>query len=214
MYGESKAHEDTLIRTLLAIYRYTSKYCPGMKRISLVTGQPIVSHNADEKERLSSMLRGTHNFIVNGEKQTVNIEEVGVAAEGTGAFWSSPQEGEVRIIDVGSGTVNCATMNGGRHINNASETLNFGIETTGNKNDLDGFARGIIRSTTSLKWKRSDKVFLCGGIADELLPYIAFHYDKVRAVTPVLEKHNGREILTPLYANAVGFYVIAGMKYG
>src|SRR5690554_4638402 len=80
MYGESKAHEDTLIRVLLAIYRYTSKYCPGANRISIVTGQPIISHNAEEKERLASMLRGKHDFIVNGEKQSVTIEEVGVAA--------------------------------------------------------------------------------------------------------------------------------------
>lgn len=214
MYGDSKAHEDTLIRVLLAIYRYKAKYCPDAQRISLVTGQPIVSHKVEEKERLASMLRGKHNYTVNGENQTIVIEEVGVAAEGSGAFWASPRDGEIRIIDVGSGTINCATINGSRHINNASKTFNFGIETAGNKDDLDGFARGIIRATTSLKWKRGDTVYLCGGITAVLLPYMAFHFDKIQAITPILAKHNGREILTPIYANAVGFYEIARMTYG
>lgn len=214
MYGDSKAHDDTLIRVLLAIYRYRSKYCPGLNRISIVTGQPIISHKVDDKELIANMLRGNHEYTVNGVIQRITIEEVGVAAEGSGASWANQLTGEIRIIDVGSGTINCATINDMRHINNASATFNFGMETAGDKWGLDSIARAIVRATTSLKWKRDDRVFLCGGIANELLPYLTFHYARIQTLTPQLRKHDGIELLTPLYANAVGFYEIARLSYG
>ena len=103
MYGESKAHDDTLIRVLLAIYRYRTRYCPGFDRFKIVAGQPIVSHNVNEKTKLAELLKGEHVISVNGAPQHIIIEEVGIAAEGTGAFMSHPQSGVVRIIDVGSG---------------------------------------------------------------------------------------------------------------
>src|SRR5690625_3212821 len=67
MYGDTKAHEDTKIRILLAAYRYREKYCPGFENIKLITGQPIASHNDIEKRKLQEMLQGEHEFIVNGE---------------------------------------------------------------------------------------------------------------------------------------------------
>lgn len=107
------------------------------------------------------MLKGVHLIEVNGRKRTINIEEVGVAPEGSGAFWSKPEMGTIRIIDIGSGTVNAATINDKHHINNASTTFNFGVETVKNKNDLGMIARGIIRNTTKLKWNKHDKVLIC-----------------------------------------------------
>ena len=60
MFGDNKAHEDTLIGVLLAIYRYRARYCPGFSRFKIVTGQPIISHKPSEKTKLAELLKGTH----------------------------------------------------------------------------------------------------------------------------------------------------------
>lgn len=214
MYGDSKAHEDTLIRVLLAIYRYTDKYCPGERRVSIVTGQPIATHNEAEKARIIDMLRAEHVFTVNGERQRIIIEEVGVAAEGAGAFWANPRMGLVRSMDPGSGTFNCATIIDKRFINNASSTFNFGIETVSDPSDMESIARGMIRSATRLKYQRNDYVSICGGSANELHPYIIKHFPATEVLSPILRHVDGGvSVLEPVYGNAVGFYNIAKAKY-
>lgn len=203
MFGESKAHEDTLIRVLLAIYRYQTKYDCAGRPIALVTGQPIIAHKPSEKAKLQALLKGTHDVKVNGKHRSITIEEVGVAAEGTAAIWTKPTNGLVRIIDVGSGTVNCATLSEMRVVNTASSTFNFGMETVDDKYDYATNARGIIRATTALKWRRSDDVRICGQIASELLPHLRTHYMNAQTLCD-----------SPLYANAIGYYEIARRAYG
>lgn len=208
MYGDSKAHEDTKIRVLLAIQRYINKYCPGITDVSIVTGQPIVSHKDFEKEQIKELLLGQHEFIVNKKRQYFTIHEVGVAGEGSGAFWSNPESGTIRILDIGSGTVNAATIIDKRYINNASTTFNFGMETV-NKDSLDAVSRGIIRATTKLKWGQKDKVLICGGIANTIIPYIAVHYPNVRVLQPLLRESGHVSVAEPVFANAIGFYELA-----
>lgn len=211
MYGDSKAHRDTKIRVLLAIHRYIDRYCPGLDAVSIVTGQPITSHNDAEKQKLQNMLQGGHEFTVNGKKQYIYIEEVGIAAEGSGAFWSNSRTGKVRIIDVGSGTVNVATIIDKKIINNASETFNFGVETV--NQGLESVANGIIRATTKLRWERNDSVHVCGGVASDALPFIQNHYPSAQIVQPLLQMDNGVEIASPVFANAIGFYELAKLIY-
>lgn len=213
MYGDSKAHDDTLIRVLLAIYRYTQKYCPGYNRFNVVAGQPIISHKPGEKKKLAELLKGTHAITINKKDYVYIIEEVGIAAEGSGAFWSSPMDGEVRVIDIGSGTVNCATIVDNKHINNASKTFNYGVETVGGKDNMDGIARGVIRSSTQLKWSKADKVLVCGGITSDILPLLTEHYMNAQAMIPQLNAHDGVQTHLPTFANAVGFYEIARLTY-
>lgn len=213
MYGDSKAHEDTLIRVLLAIYRYTQKYCPGFTRFNIVAGQPIVSHKLSEKKKLSDMLKGTHLITINRKRYRYSIEEVGISAEGSGAFWSSPKNDQIRIIDIGSGTVNCATLNNAKHINTASSTFNYGVETMGGRENIDNITRGVIRSTTQLKWRQSDDVYVCGGVTGDIIPLLAEHFTNVKAIIPQLNAHNGVQVQLPTYANAVGFYEIARLTY-
>ncbi|WP_438310742.1 ParM/StbA family protein [Sporosarcina sp. FA9] len=212
MYGDTKAHADTKIRVLLALYRYINRYCPGLDTVSIVTGQPITSHNETEKRKLIDMLQGGHEFSVNNKKQYVYIEEIGIAAEGSGAFWSNPQMGKVRIIDVGSGTVNVATIIDKKIINNASETFNFGMETV--NRGLDSVATGIIRATTKLRWERNDIVLVCGGVAKDILPYIQTHYPNAQIIQPLLHKINGIEIVGPVFANAIGNYELSKLNFG
>ncbi|MGG0644299.1 ParM/StbA family protein [Sporosarcina gallistercoris] len=214
MFGDTKAHEDTKIRVLLAIYRYGKKYGIDITDVSLVTGQPIVSHKPTDKEAIQQMLVGTHTLHVNGETQSIHIVETGVAAEGSGAYWSSPEGGTVRIIDVGSGTVNAATIIDKRYINNASDTFNFGMETVNNKEDLASVARGIIRNTSRLKWHRNDSVYVCGGIAKDMLPFIQSHYSSAQLLQPMLQEGNAVTVADPVYANSIGFYKLAKGAFG
>lgn len=214
MYGESKVHEDTKIRVLLAIHRYIIKYAPDTTHVSLVTGQPIISHTPDEKRDLVNLLKGTAEFKVDGVTRKLSINDVGVAPEGSGAFWANAQDGTIRIIDVGSGTVNCATIIDRRHINAQSATFNYGMETV-DSTDLAAIARAIVRSTTQLKWRKDDTVFVCGGVANELLPYLASHLTSVKPLLPQLTIADGyAESHEPVFANAVGFYELARLAYG
>lgn len=212
MYGMTKAHDDTLVRVLLAIYRYKEKYCPGFDTFSIVVGQPLASHTNEEKDKLIKMLRGEHFLTVNGKKQHFKIKDVAVAAEGSGAFWSNPQGGRVRIADIGSGTLNCATVDSSRFVHMASGTFNFGTETT--RGGINAISRGVIQSATRLRWEKHDKVYLCGGSASELLPLISDHFTNAEVLMPKLNTHNGEESQLPLYANAVGFYEIAKLAFG
>lgn len=214
MYGDTKAHEDTKIRVLLAINRYLNKYCPNVGNVSIVVGQPIKKHKEIEKNKIKEMLEGQHTIKVNDETRSFYIENVGVAPEGSAAFWSNQTKGLLRIIDIGSGTVNAATIIDKRHINTASDTFNFGMETVKNKEDYHTIARGIIRNTTKMKWNKSDKVLICGGIAEGIAPYIAEHYQNAEALIPTF--HNGREVkvFSPVFANAVGFYAIGKGAFG
>jgi len=214
MYGDSKAHEDTKIRVLLAINRYLNRYCPHFENVSIVTGQPIKRHKPTEKNAICDMLEGPHTLTVNGTTRTITIDKVGVAPEGSGAFWSKPEMGKVHIIDIGSGTVNAATIIDKHHVNNASSTFNFGVETVKNKDDLSAIARGIIRNTTQLKWHKDDKVLICGGISEGIAPFISEHYHNAEILTPGMNRGDGLVVLHPVFANAAGFYTLAKGAYG
>lgn len=210
MYGDSKAHEDTKIKVLLGIARYINQYCPGLQSVSIVVGQPIKQHVQKDKEFIQEMLKGFHDFTVNGVRHTIWIENVGIAAEGSGAFWSNPSEDTVRIIDVGSGTVNMSSIVKNNHVNNMSDTLNFGMETGKNEREIESMVRGVIRGTTRLQWKRDDNVQVCGGIAQDVAALIKSHYHKAKVLQPILRSYGDTsQIVSPTYSNAVGFYEIA-----
>ncbi|MEK4255398.1 ParM/StbA family protein [Ureibacillus sp. FSL K6-2830] len=207
-YGDTKAHEDTKIRILLAIYRYTKKYCPDAKRIYLVTGQPINRHKDEEKTKIINMLIGYYDFSVNGQRVRFAIEDVKVAPEGSAAFWSTPAT-DMKIIDVGSGTVNLASIIDKKHIHKSSGTMNTGIETLRNKNDYEALARAIYQQATKLKWKNTDVVFTCGGVAEIITPYLKKHFYDAIPMQPKLKREFDTIQVPPTYANAVGFYNLA-----
>lgn len=214
MYGDSKAHEDTKIRVLLAIHRYLEKYRLQIYKISIVTGQPISKHNQAEKDLIRNMLEGEHLVTVNGKRRLFEISDVGVSGEGSGAYWCEPKKGVVRILDIGSGTVNAATIVDNKFINNQSATFNFGVETIKNKYDYATIARGIIRNLTRLKWGKHDTVQICGGISEGIAPFIAEHYPNAEVIRPIIRNGNEVKLLHPVYANSVGFYELAKGAFG
>ncbi|MCG7346405.1 hypothetical protein MHZ92_20065 [Sporosarcina sp. ACRSL] len=213
MYGDNKAHDDTVIRVLLAIYRYTQKYCPGFLRFNIIVGQPIATHKPSEKKKLIDMLVGPHKIIVNRKTFHYTIEQVKVVAEGTGAFFASPKSGRIHIIDIGSGTVNLATLTDAKHINQSSGTFNYGVETTGGRDNVDNLARAVIQSTTKLRWREEEPIYVCGGVTEEVIPVLSERYKNVQPIIPQLNSHNGMQIHLPTFANAIGFYELARQLY-
>ena len=214
VYGETKAHEDTKIRVLLAINRYLNKYCPNVGHVSIVVGQPIKGHKEAEKTLIKKMLEGKHQVKVNERTRTFVIANVGVGAEGAAAYWSNPENGKIHIIDLGGGTCNAATVVDGRFINSSSDTFNFGADTVNRQNDHKSTAHGIIRNTTKLKWQKSAKVYVCGGVAEDIMPTIAEHYSNAKVLNPTNRYGKEVKIYSPIYANAIGFYAIARGAFG
>lgn len=197
--GESKAHDDIVIRVLLAIHRYRTSMC---ETCSIVVGNPISSHTPGEKKRIQELLTGRHEITVNNERKIIDIEAVRIAPEGAAAFWSFPQEGVVRIIDVGSGTVNVATIINQRYVDRDSFTLNFGANTT-KSNDLKEMARAII--TKTYNWNSEEPVYLVGGVAEKLEPHLKAYFKNGRVIYPAFKQQETQ----PKFANSIGFYKLA-----
>jgi plasmid segregation protein ParM len=206
--GESKAHQDALLRVLIALHRYSNS-----DLYNVVVGQPIAKHTEEEKNTIKAMLVGEHTVTINGYKKKFRIAQCQVAAEGGAAFWSAPQMGVVRIVDVGSGTVNCASLKDRRYLDKGSFTLPFGMNTAGTT-DLEEIARSIYANTTAKQWQKDDTVLLVGGVANELIEAMRKYYPNASVLKPTLKVNDGVKILQPTYANAVGFYNIGKAVYG
>lgn len=212
MIGDSKAHEELLIRVLLALHRYSED-----TDFKIVVGQPISKHTDKEKQKMKNMLEGSHEFTLNDSTKTINIHEVAIAAEGGSAFWANPKRGKIRILDFGSGTVNAATLIDGRYVDRDSFTLKYGLNTI-NSTDFASMSRAV--SVQALrKWDNDDEVFLVGGGADMMLTHILEYFPQAQLMKPKVEvadttvKIMGATamkttFLSPIYANAVGFYNI------
>ncbi|MBM7607595.1 plasmid segregation protein ParM [Lysinibacillus composti] len=207
-YGDTKAHEDSKIRILLAIYRYITKYSLDISSIYVVVGQPIVMHKAGEKIKIIDMIIGEHDFTVNRQRIKFEIKDAKVAMEGSAAFWSNPSMHSAKIIDIGSGTVNMATVFEKHYIHHTSGTMSVGMETLKNQKDLDAVARAIYQHATKLKWKKDSEVYVCGGVTDTILPYIQKQFPNAQAVQPKLRREYDFMTVPATFANAVGFYTL------
>ncbi len=200
--GGSKAHNDCKLRVLIALHRVGVG-----ENYKIIVGQPIEFHTKEEKEAIKRRLLGTHTIKVNGVSRTFQIEKVEVAAEGGSAFWAAPQDGLVRIVDVGSGTVNCATLRDKRYIDRDSFSLMLGSESTKVRN-IEALAR-TIAAQASKKWGKNDTVKIIGGISEILLPYLQEYFPKA----DLLKSSLGNTVWPPVFGNAVGFYKIGVNVY-
>lgn len=207
MAGDTKAHEDAKLRILIGIHRFSND-----STHDIVVGQPIKKHKA-EKQRIVEMLEGRHTLTVNGEIKTFTIRRVSVAPEGAGAIWSyRGDESKVRIIDVGSGTVNCATISDGRFIDRDSFTLGFGANSE-DIYEVGRLAEAII-ARTSKRWSPTDCVRVCGGIAELVAPLLDRHFTDVATIQPMIrEGGNSFRAVHSVFANAAGFYELARDLY-
>ncbi|MBD1379191.1 ParM/StbA family protein [Metabacillus arenae] len=207
LMGDSKVHEDTKLRVLLGIHRYLTLNNVEEYNFQIIVGQPISKHTPLEKEGLRKLLQGKHVITVNEIKKKINIDKISVAAEAASSFWSNPQNGLTRIIDVGSGTVNYASVLEGRFIDKESGTLNFGMNTN-KSNNLQALVRGIAAETLK-KWNKEDNVFLVGGVAEAIKSPLKQYYPNVQVLQPIFN----RKIQDPIFANAISFYNIGVSVY-
>lgn len=204
--GDSKAHEEMLVRVLLGIFQYSHK-----NEFDIVVGQPIAKHTKQEKDKMKKLLKGEHEITVNGNTRKITINNIEIASEAGASFWSNPRKGLVRIIDVGSGTVNAATLNDGKYIDKDSFTIGHGLETI-LVDDMESFARKIaIQSLNS--WSPKDNVLICGGGYKKVLPFLKEYFHNISALYPNINNDDDIKVsvnlTSPIYANAVGFYNIA-----
>lgn len=200
--GDTKAHDDAKLRVLLALHRY----CENFSNIYLVTGQPIGAHTAQEKEKIINMLEGPHEITVNDRVKRFFVASVRVAAEGGAAYWSDPQPTLTRVLDIGGGTVNAATINERkRYVDKGSFTLNFGANTNFS-NDLKAMSRGIAAELIK-KWGKDDLILVAGGIAEQITPHLKEYFKNARVISP-------KNQVKPVFANALGFYLLGVGAYG
>jgi plasmid segregation protein ParM len=200
--GDTKAHRDTLLRVLIGIHRYTTLYQIEETGFDIVVGQPISNHNIEEKSRIKDMLKGHHTITVNGIERSFNIRNCECAAEGVSSYWSNPQTGLVRILDIGSGTVNYSTVLEGRFVDKDSGTLSFGVNTN-KTNNLQALSRGIATHTLK-KWSPEDKVLVVGGIAETIIPHLKQYFPNVEVLYPIYNQ----QYVNPIFANAIAFYTV------
>lgn len=195
--GKTKANSEAIIRILIAVHRY------GSESNRIIVGQPIESHCEDEKNKLKEKLIGEHNFSVNGQLKHIIIDKVEVAPEGPSAILSNPVKGLIRVIDVGSGTTNFATLVDLKRIDKGSFTKLIGTEIMRNK-DPKEMAKGIYK-IVSATWNKNDDIFLTGGGAEA----IHQHIKKYLPNSNVLKPRIGNSLLNTRFANSIGFYNIA-----
>jgi plasmid segregation protein ParM len=206
MAGDTKAHEDALIRILIGIHRFAN----GLEH-DIIVGQPIRKHKA-EKERMVEMFKGNHTIAVNGITKTFTIRNVAIAPEGAAAYWAyKGTEDKVRIIDVGSGTVNCATISEGRFIDRDSFTLSFGANSE-EQYEKERLAEAII-ANSSKRWDKNDCVRICGGISEIVKPMLANYFTDIQIIRLTVREGNSLKVAHPVFANAVGFYELARNCY-
>ncbi|PEJ50768.1 MULTISPECIES: ParM/StbA family protein [unclassified Bacillus (in: firmicutes)] len=209
MYGASKNHFEATMRILLALHRNTNE-----KDVYLAVGNPYDSLTKEVALDIKSSLIRTHEIKVNGQLKKFVIKDVIVAAEGAAAFHSVPYTTElVRIIDVGSGTVNLISILRGRIIDIESFTTDYGMLTSkyGEASPF-AIARGII-GDTSKKWKKDDNVKVVGGPAEIIAPFIKNHYTNTEIITPQIWTPDGIKFALPIFSNVVGMYNLAMKKF-
>lgn len=185
--GISKVHEEGVIRVLFALLQFDNE------SFDIIVSQPIEGLTSDLKDKFKAMLKGKHELIVNGKVKTIYIESVGVVGEGAISYFVTPKDYLTRIIDIGSGTINGATIRNGKFVDKESFTIHGGLE---NASAFE--VASAIHSKLKGLWKETDKIYLVGGGA--------------RVVKEFLELPN-TYILSPFgndpkFANAIGLYML------
>ncbi|MGM0882580.1 MAG: ParM/StbA family protein [Bacillota bacterium] len=195
--GDSKAHPDALLRILIALHQFSE----GVEH-KIVVGQPIKTHTAEEKQIIKEMVIGRHELTVNGRQRTFLITRCEVAAEGVTAGLLVTGEGTVRVIDIGSGTVNFGTLIDRRFNDKGSFTLVSGMETIRTVDPI-AFGRQIALRALTGGWGKDDAVYLCGGGAGVLLESVKGYFHNAQLIS-----------VEPVTANVRAFHLIARKLYG
>jgi plasmid segregation protein ParM len=200
--GKTKANNEAVLRILIALFKY------GENNNKIIVGQPIDYHLEKEKNKLKDLLKGCHQLIINGEQKDIMIDAVEVAPEGPSAMLSNPKNGLIRVIDIGSGTTNFATLVDLKRIDKGSFTEQIGTEIMRNK-DPKEMAKGIYKIVSGT-WGINDDIYLTGGGADQIQQHLKEFLPNSQILKPKL----GNSLINTKYANSIGFYQIAKGLFG
>lgn len=212
MATESKLHEET--RVLFASALGLAEPEPGS---TVVTGLPISQHTNLVKEDLQNLLAGIKGVALNGRWIPLAIRELLVVPEGAGAFWAEAMDENgmirrqdlirhddspvrIRVLDLGSRTVNLVTLIGGRYLDRESFTLPYGLL------ELDAMGAGMERdfvrrvvgdlSTRLSSLHPMDQFLLAGGGALVLTELIREHLPMTEVIPePVTANARGMQKL-------------------
>lgn len=208
-FGGTKNHFMAKMRILLAIHQYAND-----TDINLIVASPFSSHLSDKDEIVQS-LKGTHPpLTVNGVTKTITIHNCNVTIEGAAAFYSiSIPEKVVRIVDIGSGTVNCITFINGIMVRDQSKTLDFGTETEVKGDILEQIPSRIYNGMSAKHWKPSDRVYVCGTVADKIEEHMKKTFPNTSVINPTMVINNELKTLEPKFATVVGMLRLANNIY-
>ncbi len=194
MMTDDKAHADTLLLALTALYKMGASQC------TVVTGLPVKNHNDANKQAMRNLLLGKHTIQqVNGSVRDIYINRVEVAVEGGGAFYSAPRDGLVRLLDGGSKTFNAITMRDRLYNDRGSWTLldpdgnSYGFETNRQLDEAQLIKR--VAGELSKRWGADDAVYTTGGNAEKLAELLRPYFPNTSANS----SH-------PIFDNAIGYY--------
>ncbi len=195
------------------------------------TGIPIQQYTPESISEILTFLSGDYQVKINREYRKLNVQYITIAAEGEGAYWdyvldetgkiidnrNFSKKDIVRVIDIGSRTINFCTVAGEKLLDRDSGTLPYGIlEITNAMDDeemsmediqeamLEEFTRRVL-GDLSRKWLsrnlKKNIVILSGGGAILLQKYLRRYF-------PVVIVSND-----PVFANARGFYKMCASKH-
>lgn len=196
---DSKAHFDARLRTLIALHQNAIG-----NEHSIIVGQPIDTHSEEEKNKIKSMYTSKrHDLTVNGKRKIIIIRHCEVAPEGAASgLLVAPERGVIRVIDIGSSSINFATIRDLDFNNKGSGTFFEGMETKKVMQPAS-FARQIASKAVGLlKWSPQDAVFITGGGAEELFMYLQEFFPGLQMIKD------------PFTSNVRAFLRIARKLYG
>jgi plasmid segregation protein ParM len=212
MMLESKIHFETKLLFLsalaLTVNNSNEKYC-------IVTGLPVKQHVDNTKKELNDLLKGSYSVVINNQAVNLNLGEVWVVPEGAASAWDlvlneqgkllpSPLlVGKVRVIDIGSRTINYCTLEKLKYIDRESGTFDYGCVVLQNAdiNSYEEFVRKLIGDLSKvwLTLKPTDTVVITGGGSVLLREYLKPHF-------PVV--YFGDE-----FSNARGYYKMGRLRW-
>lgn len=209
-FGGTKNHFVAKMRILLAIHQFANT-----TDVNIVVASPFGSHLNDKDEIKQSLEKKHSPLTVNGVTKTINIHKCNVTVEGAAAFYSTniPEE-VVRVVDIGSGTVNCITFIKGIMVRDQSRTLDFGTETETTGNILEQIPGNVYNGMSSKHWKLTDRVYLCGTAANEIEEHMKKVFPNTSVIKPTMIINNEVVTLEPKYATVVGMLRLANNIYG
>lgn len=209
MYGATKNHFEGTMRIIEALHRNIDT-----KEIYLAVLNPYDSLTKEEATNIKKSLIKKHEVKINGVTKVFEVIDAIVVSEGAAAFHSIPYTSElVRIIDIGSGTINLISIYKGRIIDIESWTADYGMMTSKyGEASPQAISRAII-GDTSKKWKRDDKILVVGGPADKITPFIQSYYKRAEVLHPEVWTTEGIKYAPPVFGNVVGAYNVAVNRF-